>query len=252
MKLMQRDSLLKQLKIYEDQFQYFMGIQKFPVYELQTKEASKSTADIRGFEVVVSASYEPQNKRHTLLVSTNSILMRYLIFHEFTHILDSEMYVKGDKARYAGISGFTEYHASQVELVELLGADTIEEVPLFSMNTNINVLAGEKSVHQYVEKNIGMQLNYLVELIFPADLETLKSAIGILYNYFGIRSICEEYSIDYKENENNTAFLKYIPTQLFSILNGLMHGWLDEEKIELSINVYINIILPLIKEFRLA
>lgn len=249
---MHRDSLQKQLKIYEDQFQYFMGIQKFPVYELQTKEASKFTADFRGFEVAASASYQPQNNSHTLLVSTNLILSRYLIFHEFTHILDSEMYVKGDKVRYAGLSGFTEYHASQVELVELLGANTIEDAPLFSMNTNINVLAGEKSVHQYVEEKYRHAIELFSRTDFPADLETLKSAIGVLYNYFGLRSICEEYSIDYKENENNMAFLKYIPTQLFSILNSLMHGWLDEEKIELSINVYINIIFPLIKEFRLA
>lgn len=249
---MHRDSLQKQLKIYEDQFQYFMGIQKFPVYELQTKEASKFTADFRGFEVAASASYQPQNNSHTLLVSTNLILSRYLIFHEFTHILDSEMYVKGDKVRYAGLSGFTEYHASQVELVELLGANTIEDVPLFSMNTNINVLAGEKSVHKYVEEKYRHAIELFSRTDFPADLETLKSAIGVLYNYFGLRSICEEYSIDYKENENNMAFLKYIPTQLFSILNSLMHGWLDEEKIELSINVYINIIFQLIKEFRLA
>lgn len=249
---MHRDSLQKQLKIYEDQFQYFMGIQKFPVYELQTKEASKFTAEFRGFEVAASASYQPQNNSHTLLVSTNLTLSRYLIFHEFTHILDSEMYVKGDKVRYAGLSGFTEYHASQVELVELLGANTIEDVPLFSMNTNINVLAGEKGVHQYVEEKYRHAIELFSRTDFPADLETLKSAIGVLYNYFGLRSICEEYSIDYKENENNMAFLKYIPTQLFSILNSLMHGWLDEEKIELSINVYINIIFPLIKEFRLA
>lgn len=249
---MHRDSLQKQLKIYEDQFQYFMGIQKFPVYELQTKKASKFTAEFRGFEVAASASYQPQNNSHTLLVSTNLTLSRYLIFHEFTHILDSEMYVKGDKVRYAGLSGFTEYHASQVELVELLGANTIEDVPLFSMNTNINVLAGEKGVHQYVEEKYRHAIELFSRTDFPADLETLKSAIGVLYNYFGLRSICEEYSIDYKENENNMAFLKYIPTQLFSILNSLMHGWLDEEKIELSINVYINIIFPLIKEFRLA
>lgn len=249
---MHRDLLLKQLKIYEDQFQYFMGIKKFPVYELQTKEASKSTADYRGFEVAASTSYQPEIKKHTLLVSTNLTLSKYLIFHEFTHILDSEVYVKGDKVRYAGLSGFTEYHASQVELVQLLGANTIEEVPLFSMKTNINVLAGEKSVYQYVDEKYRHAIELFSRTDFPADLDTLKSAIGVLYNYFGLRSICEEYSIDYKENINNEAFLNYIPSQFFGILNSLMHGWLDEEKIELSINVYINIIYPLIKDFKLA
>jgi len=50
---------------------------------------------------------------------------------------------------------------------------------------------------------------------FPADLNTLKSAMSIFYNYFGLRSICEAHSIDYIEKVNNKAFLKFIPIQLF-------------------------------------
>ena len=31
-----------------------------------------------------------------------------------------------------------------------------------------------------------------------------------------------------------------------------MHGWLDEKKIEQSIELYVNIIFPLIEKFKLA
>ena len=42
---------------------------------------------------------------------------RYIVFHEFTHILDTEMYAKQDSWKYMALSGYTEYHAAQVELM---------------------------------------------------------------------------------------------------------------------------------------
>lgn len=175
-----------------------------------------------------------------------------MIFHEFTHMLDSEIYVNGDKVRYAGLSGFTEYHASQVELMQLLGANTVDEALSFSMDTIITTFAGDKRISQYVDEKQQHAIELFSRNDFPANLNTLKSAIGILCNYFGLRSICEMYSVDYTEKVNNMAFLNFIPTQHFSSLNCLMHGWLKEEDIELTINAYMNIIFPLIKEFKLA
>lgn len=249
---MQRDILLKTIKDYENEFKKFIGAGEFPTYELQTYEVSLAVADTRGYDAAACTFYESQNRKHVLRVSTNLILSEYLIFHEFTHVLDSETYAKDDKVRYAGLSGFTEYHASQIELVKLLGADTIDKVPTFSMDTIVDTFAGEKSVSQYV----GMKQQHAIDLFnrvdFPKDIDTLKSAVGVLYNYFGLRSICEMYSTDYTEVINNRAFLKFIPTQEFVMLNRLMHGWLDKDKVDLSIEIYLNMIFPLIKQFRLA
>lgn len=36
---MYKNLLVKQLEAYEDEFKDFMGIEEFPIYELQTKEA---------------------------------------------------------------------------------------------------------------------------------------------------------------------------------------------------------------------
>lgn len=244
--------LSKEIKKCEDEFKIFMGIDEFPIYELQTYEISQTIADERGYGVIANASYQPQNKHHTLCVSTNLSLPRYVLFHEFTHMLDSELYAKGDKGRYAGLSGFTEYHASQVEIAQLLGANTINEIPLFSMDTIITTLAGKKSVYQYVEEKHQHVIELFSRMDFPKDLDMLKSAIGIFYNYLGLRSICEMYSTDYEEIINNGVFLKFIPTQHLVALNSLMRGWLDTKKIETSIVIYINIIFPLIQELRLA
>ena len=88
----------------------------------------------------------------TLVVSTNLKLSKHLIFHEFTHIYDSYRYVKGDKVRYAGLPGFTEYHASQVELMQLLNAENIDDTFAFSMDSIINTISGKKSVQQYIDE----------------------------------------------------------------------------------------------------
>ena len=115
-----------------------------------------------------------------------------------------------------------------------------------------NTMSGKKSVKQYIDERQQHAIDLFERKDFPANLETLKSALGILYNYFGLRSICEMYAIDYKEKINNEAFLKYISTLQFCPLNNLMHGWLDEKKIDQSIELYVNIIFPLIEKFKLA
>lgn len=246
------EDITSKLKIYEDEFKKFMGITQFPPYELHTKEVSLNLAEQQGYEVIASAAYQPQNNSHRLVVSTNLLLTKHLIFHEFTHMLAAEMYVNGDKIRYAGISGFTEYHAAQVELMQLLGAKTIKDTVSFSMNTIIDTISGKKSVSQYLNEKQQHAISLFSRKSFPDDLSTLKTAIGILYIYWGIRSICEMYSTDYVEKISNTAFLAFIPSLDFSASNNLMHGWLDEKNIELSITLYLKILFPLIKEFKLA
>lgn len=249
---MQRDVLMKIIKDYEDEFKKFIGVNEFPAYELQTHEVSLEVADSRRYDSGAYTFYDPQSRKHTLCVSTNLIFSEYLIFHEFTHMLDSEMYAKDNEMRYVGLSGFTEYHASQVELAKMLGADTINKVPSFSIETEIETLAGVKRVSQYVEMKQQHAIDLFSRIDFPKDIETLKSAVGVLHNYFGLRSICEMYSKDYVENMNNRAFLKFISTQEFVVLNRLMHGWFDENKIDLSIKIYINIVFSLIEQFRLV
>lgn len=248
---MDRNYITKQLSTYVNEYVEFMGIEQFPKYALQTQEASKSTADSQGFEVAAAAFYETLTGQHTLLVSNNLCLSKHLMFHEFTHILDSELYVNEDKTRYAGLSGYTEYHASQVELAQLLGAKRIDAVPSFSMDTMISTFAGEKSVSQYVQEKYQHAIDLFSRSDFPANLNTLKSAFGVLYNYWGFRSICEMYATDFTEKIDNGAFLKYIPTLKFTLINNWMHGWLDKAKIDLSIPLYTNTIFPIIQDYKL-
>ncbi len=229
-----------------------MGIDNFPEYSLQTKTASLTAAEVQGFESVASTFYNPQTCQHTLTVSTNLYLSQYVMFHEFTHMYDSEVYVNGDKVRYLGLSGYTEYHASQIELARMVGAKTIDAIPKFSMNMIISTFAEEKSVYRYIQDKYQHAAELFSRPNFPANIETLKSVFGVLYNYWGLRSICEMYATDFVETVDNTVFLRFISTMIFTRINNMMHGWLDRTKIELSIPLYVNSIIPIIQKYKLA
>lgn len=121
---MEREEQIRQLvEKYEKEYTEFMGIEKFPKYKLELFEIKMDQVDLAGFGVLAQAIYNPKTDVHTLRICVNLELMKYIVFHEFTHILDAEMYAKRDSLRYAYLSGYTEYHASQVELIVLIGAE---------------------------------------------------------------------------------------------------------------------------------
>lgn len=244
-------NVIEQLNTYVNEYKIFMGIDKFPEYNLQTRTASIITAETQGFESVASTLYHPESGQHTLIISSNLNLLRYVMFHEFTHMYDSELYVNGNKIRYLGLSGYTEYHASQIELAQLLGAKHFNNIPSFSMNTIISTISRETSISQYVKDKYNHAIDLFSRSGFPENLNILKSAFGVLYNYWGLRSICEMYATDFVEKIDNAAFLKFISSTNFSVINNIMHGWLDKTKIDLSIPLYTNSILSIIKEYDL-
>lgn len=249
---MQIEILRKQIDSYLKEYISFIGIDSFPAYVLQFREVSLSRADSQGYEVPACTSYKVETDKHTLSIATNLELSKHVAFHEFTHILDSDQYVHGDKVRYAGLSGYTEYHASQVELVQLLGAECISDITPFSMNTILSTLSGQKTVSQYILEKHQHAIELFSRSDFPANIDAWKSAVGVLYNYWGLRSICEMYATDFVEVINNGAFMKYISTLNFCRMNNLMHGWLDAVKIDSSIPLYINAVFSVIQDYKLS
>ena len=109
----------------------------------------------------------------------------------------------------------------------------------------------KKSVTQYVSDKQKHAIDLFSRDDFPANISTLKTALGVLHNYWGLRSICEMYATDYEEIIDNGSFLKHLSTLHFSLLNNLMHGWLDQTRIDMSIPLYVNTIVPIIREYNL-
>lgn len=227
----------------------FMDLERMPSYILKAKKVSLSRADNEGFDSIAQTLYKPETKEHILIIADNIIIEPYILYHEFTHILDAERYAGGDKTKYAQSSGYTEYHASQVELLVVLGAKSIKEGVVFSISQKITTIAGEKTVKQYVDMKRKQAIDLFKRNDFPKNIEQLKTAIGVLFNYWGLRSICYMYCKDFEEEMyDNVAFTKYISVDVFNSMNQLMVGWLSEGLIDLCCTGYWAMILPLVQK----
>lgn len=235
------------IKQYENDYIDFMGINKFPKYKLELYEIKTEETDMAGFGVVAQALYEPQTGQHTLRICTNIEVKKYIVFHEFTHILDSEMYANKNAMRYVYLSGYTEYHASQVELMFLLGAQKISDnIWGKTMGSVIMTFPYEKTVEEYIVLKHQFVIDMMNKEGFPANVEALKVTLGVLYNYWGLRSICKLYLNDYQEYVDNSAIIRIFPSQLFSVMNFFMDGWFDDSKVEMSFGPYSNALMPII------
>ena len=236
---------------YIDEYSDFIGINYSPNYELQLKEVSIERADVYGIESPANTQFLIDLQKHILCIATNLPLEKYIAFHEFTHMIDSELYVKGSKARKMGLGGYTEYHASQIGFAELLGASTVNNIKPFSMNDMCNTVLGNKSILEYVQEKQQTAISLFSRKGFPESFKQLYEYLGVLFNYWGLRSICEMYATDFVENVDNVRFMALIPSNHFCAINRLMHGWLEEEQIEQSIVIYNEIIFTIVNQWHL-
>lgn len=240
------------IKQYEDDYMNFMGIDSFPKYRLELYEVKIEETDKAGFGIVAQALYDSKTGQHTLRICANLEVKEYIVFHEFTHILDSEKYANGDAVRYAYLSGYTEYHASQVELMFLLGAQKIsDDISDKAMLSAISTFPNERTVKEYITSKHQFVVDMMSRNDFPVDIEALKVTLGALYNYWGLRSICKMYLNDYQEQVDNSAIIKVLPTQLFLVMNIFMDGWFDDSKVEKSFGPYSNALMPIIVDRKL-
>ena len=236
---------------YIDEYSFFMGIEYCPSYELQLKEISHARADIDGIESLANTRFLIELKKHILCVATNLPIEKYILFHELTHMLDSGLYVNGSKIRKMGLGGYTEYHASQIGFAELLGAPELRNIKPFSMSNICKTISGNKSILEYVREKQETAISLFSRKDFPESFEKLSDSLGVLFNYWGIRSICEMYATDFVEMVDNRIFMEYIPTNHFCAINRLMHGWLDKDQIEQSMVIYNAILYTIVNQWKL-
>ena len=125
------------IKPYRESYKQFMGINTFPMFTTEYFDIEIN----QEYVSVAKAEYDFQTKQQKLLISGNvEYYPKYLLYHELTHILDADMYSNGDKKHDCCLTGYMEYHASQVELMCLMGAKTIRDKLSFSMDDLSNHL----------------------------------------------------------------------------------------------------------------
>lgn len=242
------------IKKYENEYKIFMGIESFPEYRLELIRLDSNKISKIGFGAVAAAKYNWKTNKHILQIFLDITIEKHIVFHEFTHILDSEMYVQKNPRRYMGLSGYTEYHAAQVELMVLLGANSVQQQDLLvDLDFEIMMFAKKNSVKEYILSRYQTAMNIMRRKDFPRDIEALKGAVGALYNYFGMRSICKMYGGGYSDEDlDNTSIVQKIPELFFDVLNKSMNGWLTNDEIEESIIRYYNSAMNIIQKYNLS
>ena len=116
----------------------------------------------------------------------------------------------------------------------MIGAETINSTVCFSMKEQIN--RSNWSVQKYVDN----KLETARKLILDSDRQRKTDGLGALYNFLGLRSICNLYSYDFIDQYDYHDFLKTMSSYLFISLKNYMVGWVsDVEKAE---GLYSNVL----------
>ena len=208
------------------EYKYFMGISSFPQFEVEYYRYS----DAQDFVYASCAEYDPRTKNHKLLLPANLKPPTFIVFHELTHILDIEMLSNGDRTHDFCLTGYMEYHASQVELMALMGATTIREKLSFSMEESINYF--DYTVCQYLDS----KLENAKTLIVDSNHKKRCDGLGVFFNFLGLKSICSMFATDFKDNYSYQRFVDHMPSLLFMETRKHFTGWIDD--IDKAVGLY--------------
>ncbi|MBO0587623.1 hypothetical protein [Sporosarcina sp. E16_8] len=248
---MNREKLLVESYLTQSLTSYkkFMDIEKMPSYELILIEDESNQTN---FNVIASHNYDVVSDKHTLKVSKDIVKgnQDYIIFHEFTHMYDVITYSAKDLRLYAANRGFTEYHAAQIELLKLLGVDSIDDKISFSLTQPIETFTGNTTVLEYVLECRNGTRQHISNENFADNIYPLNNVLGMIFNHLGRVSICQLYANDFelyrdelKNMECETAFLGNDFLEMTSLAN----GFLDETTVRILGELYIPFMFDLIE-----
>lgn len=252
---MNNKTLVCYIKECEEEYKRFMRISKFPRYEIVAKELSEEKLNAQGFETLATASYDFEKKLHILTVWSK--LNEYdnlgdnIIFHELTHIYDYENYTNDDIKKHLVYHAYTEYHASQVQLMKLLGARDIRHTIEFSIKDEIDTFSGCMTVKEYVELASAETAEIINEDNFSSDIRVLSAALGRMFNYYGRRSICEMYAVDYEDFKMDDNIVLLLKDEKMRYFNDFMKGWFEDSKIKILAYMYSELLYSLFKKYEL-
>lgn len=106
--------LLQYVNKRKNDYKHFMGVSSLPSFELISKHISLSDANASGCGALATHRFDFQSQSHSIEVWEDlwkpQLHGDYVIFHELTHLLDTENLVNEDKKKNAMVRGFLEYH----------------------------------------------------------------------------------------------------------------------------------------------
>ncbi|WP_346234736.1 hypothetical protein MKY04_16225 [Lysinibacillus telephonicus] len=225
-------------------YKKFMLIEKMPTFQLVIDET----------KITASHNYNVQTDKHSLIVGPNIINknMEYILFHEFTHMYDVITFSAKNPDVYFANRGYTEYHASQIELLKLLGARDVNDNVTFSLTQPIETIFGNTTLLEYILKLRDTVREEICEINFPGSIASLSSALGMIFNHLGRISICRLYASDYdlfkKELEELDFAISFLGENFLKIIS-IAKGFLNNKEIADFAILFYPIAYELIKKY---
>lgn len=153
-------------------------IDSFPSFDVKPKEMTLEKSLKQGFDAPAAAFYDIPTGNHTLEIWSKLSL--------------------------------PQMNAAQIDFMKSLGAKSIAEPFSFSMKQSVETFGGTKTAKEFVD----MPRNLANELIsredFPANIETLATTMGAIFNYYDRRLICKMYATDYIDEADTSVIAGFI------------------------------------------
>lgn len=92
------------IKECEEAYKKLLGLESFPEYNIKYKTITMKKSEQQGFDSFATAYYDIPSRKHLLEIWDNLYMLgnagTHVVFHELTHVLDDELFVRGDKIKY--------------------------------------------------------------------------------------------------------------------------------------------------------
>ena len=223
---MKNNAILQYIKECEQAYRELLSLSSFPDYDIEFFEFTSEQLYNQQYPSFASAKYDLQSGEHTLKIWSNIHTLgeigKQTLFHELTHIYDDDILINKDPYKYKSFHGYSEYHASQIQFLRILGTKSIIKCPSFSMNDIINTKLGTCSIQKYIETQISTAVDILHQSRTAKKTELFVNGLGVLFNYYGCRSICIMYATDYQDTANYSAISQRLSPYTVKYLNDFL------------------------------
>ena len=224
---------LADIAVYEKEYKSFMEIKSFPPYRLEEYELNGTldtitpdTIESMNHENLARSDFDFNSKIHRLQLPSKRNVPKEDIYETFTHILDTEFYVKGSEEKYIYSFGIREYHSAQVLFKYFLGAGKFNENLQFSMTDKKKE---DCPVGGYVWEKYEKAVRAFSGTDSASDEQKRLNALLALYHFFGVKSVCEMYADDFDRNKYDMAvFAEKLSPDGFNKIDNHMHGNVNE------------------------
>lgn len=244
------------VRLCVDDFKAFVGINEFPKFKVIPKELTLDKAMHQGFDAPASAFYDVSNGLHSLEIwsklSLPQMNAKYLVFHELTHIWDAELYSQKNKIKHVSNKGFTEFHAAQIDFMQVLGAENINTPISFDMDKKVETFSGTKTAKVYLDEARKLATDLIRRTDFPANIETLSTTLGAIFNYYGRRSICKMYAENYEDDADMSVISSLIKEQTVTALNSFMLNWMNPGQVAIVDALYYRMAVSIAQQYHLT